>query len=119
SYPVTFALYLSGLGPRALLADPIGIMAIMNEMMSNWTIVEKNVRMFTLEGPMLWNRLLWLGIPLLTAPFLPLRFPFPPRTPVDPWGWITQRFGRLRAANAPRQEDVAPTRIAISVPEVR
>ena len=34
-------------------------MAIMNEMMSNWTIVEKNVRMFTLEGPMLLNRAIW------------------------------------------------------------
>jgi hypothetical protein len=34
----------------------------MNEMMSSWTIVEKNVRMFTVEGPMLWNRLLWVGV---------------------------------------------------------
>jgi ABC-type transport system involved in multi-copper enzyme maturation permease subunit len=119
SYPVTFALYLSGLGPRALLADPIGVMAIMNEMMSNWTIVEKNVRMFTLEGPMLWNRLLWLGISLLTLAFVYLRFRFAHRTAVDPWGWITQRFGGLRAASVPRLENVARTRIAISVPEVR
>jgi hypothetical protein len=76
SYPVTFTLYLSGLGKRALLADPIGVLAIMNEMMSNWTLVEKNVRMFTLEGPMLWNRLLWLGISLLTIAFIYLRFKF-------------------------------------------
>jgi hypothetical protein len=34
SYPVTFALYFAGLGKRALLVDPIGILAIMNEMMS-------------------------------------------------------------------------------------
>src|SRR5262245_25208628 len=80
SYPVTFTLYLSGLGKRALIADPIGIMAIMNEMMSEWTIVEKNVRMFTLEGAMLWNRLLWLGIALATLAFLHARFRFPHRT---------------------------------------
>ena len=59
SYPVTFVLYFSPLQKLALLADPIGVMAIMNEMMSNWTIVEKNVRMFTLEGPMLLNRAIW------------------------------------------------------------
>ena len=76
SYPVTFALYLSGLGERGLLADPIGVMAIMNEMMSKWTIVEKNVRMFTLEGSMLWNRLLWIGIALATLVLLQRRFRF-------------------------------------------
>ena len=66
SYPVTFALYMSGLGERGLLADPIGVMAIMNEMMSKWTLVEKNVRMFTLEGSMLWNRLLWITVSFAT-----------------------------------------------------
>lgn len=52
----------------------------MNEMMSSWTIVEKNVRMFTLEGPMLWNRLLWLGISLVTIAFVYLRYRFAHRT---------------------------------------
>ena len=55
-------------------------MAIMNEMMSNWTIVEKNVRMFTLEGPMLLNRAIWVGIALLTLAFVYLRFRFAHRT---------------------------------------
>jgi ABC-type transport system involved in multi-copper enzyme maturation permease subunit len=85
SYPVTFALYLSGFGPRALLADPIGVMAIMNEMMSNWTIVEKNVRMFTLEGPMLWNRLLWMGISILTIAVVYRRYRFAHRTTTSWW----------------------------------
>jgi ABC-type transport system involved in multi-copper enzyme maturation permease subunit len=85
SYPVTFTLYLSGLGQRGLLADPIGIMAIMNEMMSNWTIVEKNVRMFTLEGPMLWNRLLWVGIACLTLAVIYSRFRFGHRTSMSWW----------------------------------
>jgi ABC-type transport system involved in multi-copper enzyme maturation permease subunit len=85
SYPVTFALYLSGLGERALLADPIGVLAIMNEMMSKWTIVEKNVRMFTLEGPMLWNRLLWVAIATLTLAVTWTRFRFAHRTTTSWW----------------------------------
>ncbi len=40
------------------MTDPLGAIAIMNAMMLEWTTVEKNVRMFALEGPMLWNRLL-------------------------------------------------------------
>ncbi|HEX5075601.1 MAG TPA: M1 family aminopeptidase [Gemmatimonadaceae bacterium] len=85
SYPVTFALYLSGLGKRALFADPIGVMAIMNEMMSKWTIAEKNVRMFTLEGPMLWNRLLWIAVSLVTLAFIYRRFRFVHRTALGGW----------------------------------
>jgi len=114
SYPVTFTLYLSGLGQRALLADPIGVMAIMNEMMSNWTIVEKNVRMFTLEGPMLWNRLLWLGISLVTIAVVYLRYRFAHRTATDP---LSRLVRRLRGT-APTA-DSAAARTAVSVPQVR
>jgi ABC-2 type transport system permease protein len=113
SYPVTFVLYFSPLQKLALLADPIGVMAIMNEMMSDWTIVEKNVRMFTLEGPMLLNRLLWVGIALLTLVFIYLRFRFAHRTAINPWTRLTRRF-----AGAPAPE-TALARIAISVPPVR
>jgi ABC-2 type transport system permease protein len=114
AYPVTLTLYVSGLGPRALLVDPIGTMAIMNEMMSNWTIVEKNVRMFTLEGPMLWNRLLWLGIACVTLVFVYLRFHFAHRTATD----LLSRFMRRFKPVAPTA-DPTRARIAISVPEVR
>jgi len=86
SYPVTVFLYFSRIArPEiALLTDPIGVFAIMNEMMSNWTIVEKNVRMFTLEGPMLLNRLLWLGISVTTLAFVYLRFRFAHRAARTP-----------------------------------
>jgi hypothetical protein len=90
SYPVTFVLYFSPLQKLALLADPIGVMAIMNEMMSDWTIVEKNVRMFTLEGPMLLNRAIWVGIALLTLALVYLRFRFAHRTATDPWSRLTR-----------------------------
>jgi ABC-2 type transport system permease protein len=117
SYPVTFTLYLSGLGERALLADPIGVMAIMNEMMSKWTLVEKNVRMFTLEGPMLWNRLLWLGISLVTIAFIYRRYRFAHRTETGLLSRLTRRFART--APTPPTPETAPARIAISVPQVR
>jgi ABC-2 type transport system permease protein len=114
SYPVTFVLYFSPLQELALLADPIGVMAIMNEMMSDWTIVEKNVRMFTLEGPMLLNRAIWVGIALLTLAFIHLRFQFAHRTATDVWSRLRRRF----AMKAPTP-DTAPARIAIAVPQVR
>ncbi|HEX6901999.1 MAG TPA: M1 family aminopeptidase [Thermoanaerobaculia bacterium] len=117
SYPVTLTLYMSGLGPRALLTDPIGVMAIMNEMMSNWTIVEKNVRMFTLEGPMLWNRLLWLGVSLATITIIYLRYRFAHRTETVLWSRLRRRFART--APTPGIADMAPARIAISVPPAR
>ena len=136
SYPVTLTLYLSGLGQRGLLADPIGVMAIMNEMMSNWTIVEKNVRMFTLEGPMLWNRLLWLGIAGLTLALVFRRFQLAHRTATDPFDSLRSlRAGPIeslralkagllrrvtgRSAGGALTPGVTPARIAIAVPQVR
>ena len=109
---LTFAFGQPTLGK---MVDPIGIMGIMNAMMLEWTIVEKNVRMFRLEGAVLWNRLLWLGIALGTLGLIHLRFRFAHRTATDLWSRITQRFtGKTPVLN------VAPAaRIAVSVPQVR
>jgi len=114
SYPVTLALYFSALGQRALLADPIGIMAIMNEMMSNWTIIEKNVRMFTLEGPMLLNRLLWIAISLLTLTFIYFRFRFAHRTASGRLSLLKQRFSKQLV-----MPDTPSATVAFTVPHVR
>jgi ABC-2 type transport system permease protein len=120
SYPVTVFLYFSRIGKPgiALLSDPIGVFAIMNEMMSNWTIVEKNVRMFTLEGPMLWNRLLWVGISVTTLALVYLRFRFAHRIAMDPLDWLRSVRGRVFAGKG-LTPDTASARIAISVPHVR
>ena len=114
SYPVTVALYLSPVREVALMADPIGVFAIMNAMMSEWTIVEKNVRMFTLEGPMLWNRLAWSGAALLTLAFVHLRFRFAHRTAADPLSRVT----RWLTGTAPTP-DTGPTPVTISAPPAR
>ena len=117
SYPVTVFLYFSRIAKPeiALLSDPIGVFAIMNEMMSNWTIVEKNVRTFTLEGPMLWNRLLWIGISVATLAFMYLRFRFAHRTATD----LVSRLLRRFTGTAPTPDTSTPARITISVPRVR
>lgn len=116
TFPVPLILYFALRQPElALMADPIGMFAIMNAMMTEWTIVEKNVRMFTLEGPMLWNRLLWLSIALATLGFIHLRFRFAHRTATGFWS----RFARRFAAPAPTSDATAPARSKISVPQVR
>jgi ABC-type transport system involved in multi-copper enzyme maturation permease subunit len=117
SYPVTLFIYFSRMArpELALLTDPIGVFAIMNEMMSNWTIVEKNVRMFTLEGPMVWNRLLWIGISLATLAFLHLRFRFAHRTANDLLSRLLRRFSRT----APVRETAGRARSTVAVPQVR
>ena len=113
SYPVTVFLYFSRIArPEiALATDPIGVFAIMNEMMSNWTIVEKNVRAFTLEGPMLWNRLLWIAISLATLAFMYLRFRFSHRIAADPLRWL--RLFRRQSATT---DSYTTGRVAVPVP---
>jgi len=95
TFPVPFFLYVAAGQPKlALLADPIGMFAIMNAMMTEWTLVEKNVRMFTLDGPMLWNRLLWLGIAVATMAVVYSRFRFAHRTAAGGWRLMTAGDGR-------------------------
>ena len=116
SYPVTVFLYFSRIaGPEIpLLSDPIGVFAIMNEMMSNWTIAEKNVRMFSLEGHMLWNRLLWVGVSLGTLAFMYGRFRFAERTAHDLPGRLLRRF----TGRAPVPDTVGSANVATPIPQV-
>ena len=115
TFPVPVFLYF-GLGQPelALLMDPIGMFAIMNEMMTEWTMVEKNVRMFTLEGPMLANRLLWLGISVATLAFIYARFRLAHRTASALWSRLRRRF----AAVPPTPDEPSPARPEMVVPQV-
>ena len=104
TFPVPLFLYLAAGQPKlAMMADPIGMFAIMNAMMTEWTLVEKNVRMFMLEGPMLWNRLLWLGVALATIAVVYGRFRFAHRAASAGWwrrwtpGVIPSRQARNRS----------------------
>ena len=46
------------------LLDPIGIRFIVEDLAHPWTTIEKNWRLLALEGTVLTNRLLWLGVAL-------------------------------------------------------
>ena len=114
--PVPFIVFFAlGQPAVARLLDPIGLIAIMNEMMSEWTIVEKNVRMFTLEGAMLWNRLLWLTIATATLLVVHRRFRLAHRAVADPLRRLAARFTRRK-----RVPDITtPGRVAVAVPRAR
>ena len=114
SYPVTFTLYLSADAGRARCWDPIGSWRHERDHVETWTPIEKNVALFALEGPMLGNRLLWLGIALVMLAFIYLRFRFAHRTETG----LLSRLTRRCARTAPHARYRARTD-AISVPRVR
>ena len=59
----------------AALIDPLGSRAL-SLVTEYWTISERNTRPIPLEGLLLWNRLLWLGVALLISAGLAWRFSF-------------------------------------------
>lgn len=59
----------------AAMIDPFGSRAI-NVLTEYWTIAERNTRLVLLEGPFLWNRLVWLGVALLVCAACAWRFSF-------------------------------------------
>lgn len=59
----------------ASLVDPFGASAI-SRVAEYWTVAERNTRSIPLEGALLWNRLLWLGIAALATGFGFWRFSF-------------------------------------------
>jgi ABC-type transport system involved in multi-copper enzyme maturation permease subunit len=87
----------------------------MDGMMAEWTIAEKNVSMFTLDGAMLLNRLMWVTIACAALAVIYLRLRFAHRTAADPWSRVVQRFSRKPLVH----DAAAPAPRAISVPHVR
>ncbi len=59
----------------AALLDPFGQIA-MDRVTEYWTIAEKNTRMVTMEGALLWNRLLWIGVAAALLAFTYVKFKF-------------------------------------------
>lgn len=115
SVPVTVVFYYK-VGPAVgRLLDPIGMMAIMNEMMSDWTIVEKNIRMFRLEGNVLVNRVLWLSIALATLLLIHWRFRFEQRTTTG----LLSRFTGRTAVKGLAPTSVAGPRVTHHIPDAR
>ncbi len=59
----------------AALIDPFGSRAV-GTLTEYWTISERNLRLVPLEGVLLWNRLLWLGVGSVIAALCIWRFSF-------------------------------------------
>jgi len=59
----------------AALVDPFGSRAV-SVLTEYWTIAERNTRLVPLEGVLLWNRALWLGVALAVSALLAWRFSF-------------------------------------------
>ncbi|WP_299986396.1 M1 family aminopeptidase [uncultured Pontibacter sp.] len=58
------------------LIDPISFTPIMSQLSNEWSPLEKNNRLLVLEGSLLLNRLIWLGIALVMLTYTYFRFQF-------------------------------------------
>ncbi|HEX8327175.1 MAG TPA: ABC transporter permease, partial [Hymenobacter sp.] len=56
------------------LADPMSFGPVLDHMSNDWSPLEKNTRLYLLEGSFLANRLLWLGVSLGALAFTYSRF---------------------------------------------
>jgi len=105
-------LFKRGLGT---LLDPIGIRFVVEDLAHLWTTTEKSWRLMELEGTVLRNRLLWLGIALASLAITYLRFRFAHRTESNWW----TRWTRRRDARSPLPAGLGVTASTpISVPQV-
>jgi len=112
-FVASILLWKRGLGT---LLDPTGIRFIVEDLAHLWTTTEKSTRLIGLEGTVLRNRLLWLGIALGALAVTYLRFRFTHRTERTPFdsirslraGWWRRRMRPLGRLKAGRRDAHAP-----------
>ncbi|WP_224245460.1 ABC transporter permease/M1 family aminopeptidase [Hyalangium gracile] len=100
---VSYAYVAHTLGHWGLgkLLDPLGF-TVVNELSRSWTDTEKSTRPVALEGALLTNRLLWMGIALGLLALTHLRFRFAhPHTETHRWGRRSRAAARQTAAERP------------------
>ncbi|MCB2407705.1 ABC transporter permease/M1 family aminopeptidase [Hymenobacter lucidus] len=94
-FVASLLLFKSSLGT---LLDPIGIRFVVEDMAHSWTPIEQNRRLLALEGAILSNRLLWLGLALLALALTYRGFRFAHRPDRGGWKRVRQFFARRREA---------------------
>jgi ABC-type transport system involved in multi-copper enzyme maturation permease subunit len=116
AYVVSSVVYwFAGRPELARLIDPIGVITI-TEVLPDWTPLEKRTRLLALEGPLLWNRILWVGIALGALAYTHHRFRFVHHAASGWWSRIRRR-GDAHAPT-PAGGDVART-ATFSLPQPR
>ncbi|HEX7050866.1 MAG TPA: hypothetical protein VF188_11730 [Longimicrobiales bacterium] len=98
-------MVVDGLGLRELksLLDPVAIGAI-DDFTAAHPLAERNTLLIGLEGALLWNRLLWVGIALVGLAVAHARFRF---THLAGTGWW-RRITRRRDAHDPARVTTGP-----------
>ncbi|HEX9983166.1 MAG TPA: hypothetical protein VGF69_07875 [Thermoanaerobaculia bacterium] len=94
-FVASLLLYYRGFGT---LVDPIGIRFIIEDLAHLWTPTEKKWRLLALEGTVLQNRLVWLGVGMSALAVTYTRFGFGHRMETSGW-W--RRLERRREAPVP------------------
>ncbi len=94
----------------AALSDPFGVIATAR-LTEYWTIAERNSRVVPLEGVLLWNRLLWVGVGVLLLAFCYARFRFAHAADGGRRTRQAQGDAALEPAAPPRARPVAPQRV--------
>ena len=74
-----------------MLLDPVGINFIVEDLAHEWTAIERKSRLLALEGTVLTNRLVWLGVGVTTLAVTWLRFRFAHRTESSWWRRLSRR----------------------------
>lgn len=88
-FVASFILLKRGIGTYV---DPIGIRFIVEDIAHLWTTSEKNHRLLTLDGIILENRLIWIGVGLIACVITYLSFRFGHRTDDLPWRKFLLKF---------------------------
>ena len=102
----------------AKLIDPMGL-TVLVELSRSWTPVEKSTRLIGLEGSLLWNRFVWLGVAVCVLALTHMRFRFAHHTARGWWGRRERpNEGSLMQPDAAEQAASA-RRAPVAVPRVR
>ena len=111
----TVVYWFVGRPDIATMIDPVGVIT-MTEVLPEWTPMEKRTRLLTLEGPMLWNRIIWFGIAIGVLAFTHARFRFVHHVARSWWS----RVRRRKDAHSPTPASGDIERgVSISIPPVR
>ncbi|HZY80223.1 MAG TPA: ABC transporter permease [Cyclobacteriaceae bacterium] len=90
AYVVGIFLMLNGHKDLTRYLDPVGLHFILSDLSYQWTTIEKSTRLITLEGIVLTNRLIWMGIGLAALTITYTTFQFAHRTS-STWWWKRKR----------------------------